>query len=128
MKPLTAALILTVTASSVMAANERAWNEYICEQMGGQTEVKTPVNTRVDCLTPTHACEADWNDKHYQAVGQAMHYAVQMNRKPCVIFLCRGNDRECHQHWLMMRESVSHHMGLDRWLMIDVDVRGEPGE
>lgn len=120
------ALAVALFATPASAATEDDWNRHVCAQLGGEVEAKTPVNTRVDCLTQTHACEADWNENHYQAIGQAMHYAVQMSRKPCVIFLCRDDDRKCHQHWLMMRESVSHFMGLDGWLMIDVDARGEP--
>lgn len=127
MKLLTTAALCIGLSSPVMAANEDTWNRYVCAGLGGEPEAHTPINTRVDCLTNTHAYEADWDSKIYEAIGQAMSYAAQMNRKPGVIFLCRRSDAICQRQYLVMVEAIGEFMTLENWDFVLVDATGEPG-
>lgn len=43
--------------------------------------------TRVDCLTDKYAIEYDFANKKYEAVGQALHYAVMTGKQPKVVLI-----------------------------------------
>ncbi len=49
-----------------------------------------PDRTRVDCLTDTHAVEFDFGPKWAEAIGQALYYASQTNRKAAVVLILRS--------------------------------------
>jgi len=55
----------------------------------GQDEVALPDKTRVDCLTSTHAIEADWAKKWYEAIGQSLYYASQTNKRAGILLIQR---------------------------------------
>ena len=71
--------------------NEDYYNRQFCEQKSGQAEYRLGDLSRVDCLTDTHAFEADWADgsKVYEAIGQALYYAAETNKLPGIVLLVR---------------------------------------
>ena len=53
----------------------------------GYTEVPLSDNTRVDCLTETHAWEADYGPKWAEAIGQSLHYARMTGKQPGIVLI-----------------------------------------
>ncbi len=43
--------------------------------------------TRVDCLTSNYAFEIDFGHKAFEAVGQALYYAMMTGRKPGIVLI-----------------------------------------
>jgi hypothetical protein len=66
--------------------------------MSGQPEFRLKDLSRVDCLTDTHAFEADWADglKVYESIGQSLYYAAETGKLPGILLLIRKNKSEKH--------------------------------
>ena len=62
---------------------QKAW----CSKNGGILEYKNSDETRVDCLTKTHAVEFDFAKKWAESVGQAEHYALMTGEKRKVVLI-----------------------------------------
>jgi hypothetical protein len=63
MKYIIAIVLSVLTSQSAYALeNEDYYNRQFCTQESGQAEYSLPDRSRVDCLTDTHAFEADWAD------------------------------------------------------------------
>ncbi len=74
------------------AQTEDAYNRAWCAEQGGRAEVILRDRTRVDCLTDTHAVEADFAGKSlkpYEALGQAVHYSRMTGLLPGVLLIVR---------------------------------------
>jgi len=74
--------------------DERYYQDKINEVLQGQTEFKNTDNTRVDILTEDVAWEVDFAHKWYEAVGQAVHYAMLTGRKPGIILIAEDEKSE----------------------------------
>jgi len=76
---------LLYTCAIASAKKNEAFYQYkLCTKLSGVIEYKLFDETRVDCLTNTHAIEVDFakSGKIYECVGQALHYAYHTNRRP----------------------------------------------
>jgi hypothetical protein len=92
MKFLISFLALALFCSQVSAKRlnkERWYQDRWCK---GITEYTLPNRKRVDCLTKTHAIEADFGDKHYQAVGQALYYSMMTGLAPGLLIIIEDKD------------------------------------
>ena len=94
------AISLTMLAfqSAYALENEDYYNRQFCAQESGQPEYRLPDRSRVDCLTDTHAFEADWADglKVYESIGQSLYYAAETGKQPGVLLLVRKSNSEKH--------------------------------
>jgi hypothetical protein len=92
-------LLLLVSITPVSAIeNEDYYNRQFCSEVSGQAEYKLPDRSRIDCLTDTHAFEADWADglKVYESVGQSLYYAAETGKKPGILLLIRKKNSDKH--------------------------------
>ena len=78
--------------------NEDFYNRQFCKEMEGKPEYRLKDLSRVDCLTDTHAFEADWADgsKVYEAIGQALYYSAETGKLPGILLLVRKDKSEKH--------------------------------
>lgn len=60
----------------------------------GKVEYKLKDRTRVDLLTCSIAFEFDFAHKWAEAIGQALHYAKETNKKPGVFIILRSPSDE----------------------------------
>lgn len=75
----------------------------ICMEVLGprfQAEVEVPVwdGTRCDLLTDEFAIEVDWATKWAEALGQAMYYAIALDRKPAILLLVKDYKDRRYAH------------------------------
>ncbi len=92
-------LLITMSIQSVHAIeNEDYYNRQFCIQESGQAEYRLPDRSRIDCLTSTHAYEADWADglKVYESIGQSLYYAAETGKKPGILLLVRKKNSDKH--------------------------------
>ena len=73
--------------------NENVWSKYLAYHLKGVDQYQTADGSRVDILTDTHACEVDWLPKWPEGVGQCLFYAIQTDRKPCLILIIRKPEK-----------------------------------
>jgi hypothetical protein len=87
--------------AAIRAKPEDDYNVAWCTSQDGQVEVRLSDDTRADCVLPTYAVEADFADKWYEAIGQAVHYARILKKRPGVLLIleqthdCRYLSRLC---------------------------------
>jgi len=86
------------SSSSSSLGNEDYYNRQFCTEVSGQPEYQLPDKSRIDCLTNTHAFEADWADglKVYESVGQSLYYAAETGKQPGILLLIRKNGSDKH--------------------------------
>ena len=98
MKKLLTILLITISISVGAIENEDYYNRQFCTQESGQAEYRLPDRSRVDCLTNTHAFEADWADglKVYESIGQSLYYAAETGKKPGILLLVRKKNSDKH--------------------------------
>lgn len=101
---------LSVIAASITVAfgeaeprplRETDWSKRIAAEwreagIEAETEARQPDGSRVDILTATDAVEVEWchGGKWKEAIGQAVLYGIQTNRRPCVLLLIKGDEAE----------------------------------
>jgi len=87
---------LLLSGNAIAVENEDYYNRIFCEDMGGQAEYALPDRSRVDCLTSTHAFEADWAQglKVYESIGQALYYSAETGKQPGILLLIKKNNSE----------------------------------
>ena len=93
------ALLAILTIQSAHAIeNEDYYNRQFCIQESGQAEYSLPDRSRIDCLTDTHAFEAEWADglKVYESIGQSLYYAAETGKMPGILLLIRKKNSDKH--------------------------------
>ena len=122
MKPIILLTILIIQSSHALE-NEDYYNRQFCTQESGQAEYSLPDRSRVDCLTDTHAFEADWADglKVYESIGQSLYYAAETGKKPGILLLVRKRNSD---KYIRKVRRIIESWGLPIKLIIK-DVRSE---
>lgn len=88
MKLLHLLLIAALTAAFAKHLHhEHYYQERFCALVNGQLEYRLQDHTRVDCLTSNYAFEVDFGRKAYEAVGQALYYAMETGKKPGIVLI-----------------------------------------
>lgn len=57
------------------------------EGIDNNTEVRLSDNTRCDIVTGYFAIEVDFASKWAEGVGQSLHYALMLNKKPAILLI-----------------------------------------
>jgi len=91
-------LFVLIVQPAYSLENEDYYNRQFCSEVSGQAEYRLPDRSRVDCLTDTHAYEADWADglKVYESIGQSLYYAAETGKKPGILLLVRKKNSDKH--------------------------------
>ncbi len=98
------------------ARNEAYYTEHFAQKYNAETEAAMGDGTRCDLLSETHAIEVDWSAKHYEAVGQAIHYHLQTGRKPGVLLLVKDPASEWRH--LVRCARTCGHLGIDFYVEV----------
>lgn len=85
-------IILNQNGNSLLPSDKRLHEtDYVHAYCSGFKEYVLPDKTRIDCLTDTHACEFDWAKKWYEGFGQALWYAHNTGKKPCLVLILKSD-------------------------------------
>jgi hypothetical protein len=104
--------------SNAKRSHHEAWyQERWCETQKGIMEYRLPDAARIDCLTDTHAIEFDFAAKWAEAIGQALYYAGQTGRKPGIVLIINGNDRDRAYIDRLERTIKTASLDIDVWYM-----------
>jgi predicted RecB family endonuclease len=72
-------------------------------------EVLTKAGTYADCLGDEYAIEVDPTSKWAEAIGQSLHYASELNRKPKIILFCEDTAAHCLADKLRLESTIAFH-------------------
>jgi len=88
---LAALLVGLLVPALAMAMPEAEYVDRWCEGRG-QVEFILEDQTRVDCLMPGFAVEADFGHKWAEAIGQSLYYGRMTDRQPGVLLIVGPGD------------------------------------
>ena len=71
---------------------EKYYQNIWCKENKGIQEYKLIDDTRVDCLTKTHAVEFDFASKWAESIGQSLHYAMMTNKKAAIVLIIENRN------------------------------------
>ena len=72
--------------------NEKHYADKLADTIKGIREVKTEDDTFIDIVTHDLVIEVKFIKKWYEAVGQALHAAKKLNKKPAVYFILQSDE------------------------------------
>jgi len=87
-------LLFTQVDDTCFAAkthNEKYYQQHWCLSQQGQTEYRLDDDTRVDCLTKTHAVEFDFAKKWAESIGQSLHYSRLTNKTAGIVLIVKNH-------------------------------------
>ncbi len=103
------AALLMIGWSNVLAAPESAYRDKWCAARNGQTEVRLPDGTRVDCVTKFYAVEVDFSKKWAEAVGQALWYAANTGRVAKIVLIVDFASNASVSQYERVRKLIWHY-------------------
>lgn len=71
---------------------EKYYQNIWCTEQKGKTEIKLIDDTRIDCLTKTHAIEFDFASKWAEAIGQSLHYSNMTGKKAGIVLIVENKN------------------------------------
>ena len=77
-----------------------------------------PGGVEVDCITDEYGIEVDFTDHWAQAIGQALYYASELERRPAVILVCNEGVKAdtCLRHRRRFVDAVTYwRIGMYLW-------------
>lgn len=92
-----------------------------CNEINGTAEYVLPDFTRVDCLTDTHAIEADFGSKWAEAIGQALYYSSMTGKQPGILLIL---EKESDKKYLdrIRYTNDCFNLGIDIWTITPKDL------
>lgn len=116
-RPILAAILALAAPLPVAAQTELAYQEKLC--FGMPQNRYLPSGTEVDCISDTHAIEVDFSAKWAEAIGQALHYAAELRKRPGIILICKARTQEttCLKHRYLIEGTMAYwRIGMTMWL------------
>lgn len=86
---------------------ERYYQERWCARHKGRMEVRLKDGTRCDCVTKDRAVEVEFAPKWTEAVGQALYYAMRMEKRAGIVLIL---ERELDwKYWLWLQSVIERY-------------------
>ncbi len=114
--PLLAAARAEYPTEPQWAAREANWSRYVADL--DHVEVTLWDGTRCDYVSDTHAIEIDWaqTGKCYEAIGQALYYAIVLDKKPGILLLVKETERETARKYVFRTQTVCAKYDIKLWV------------
>jgi hypothetical protein len=85
--------------------NENEHADFIQTLIGGVREYSVE-SGRIDLLTDEYAFEIEWANKWKDAIGQAIWYGLQTNKKPGIILLLKS--KENYKYYIQLNSALTY--------------------
>lgn len=90
--------------------NEVEQTRRLAAKYSAKTEVMLEDRTRCDLVNNEYAIEVEYPKKWAESIGQSLYYALQLHRKPAVLYLI--SDAEKEQRYLRRANLVAAQYGI----------------
>ena len=110
-------LFLVLLAAPCYAAHQYTEKQYQTKWCTGKgvAEYKLSDNTRVDCLTKTHAIEFDFAPKWAESIGQSLYYSMRTGKKAGVVLIMENKEKD--KKYLDRLQCVAKRFCIDVWII-----------
>jgi len=100
---------------------EKEYQKVWCQNHNGQTEVILPDKARVDCVTENYAIEFDFAKKWGESIGQALYYALILNKKAGIVLIMENGNNDTGYLARVNKVAKSHNITV--WTMTPEDMK-----
>ena len=100
--------------------HEKDYQTSWCSQHNGKTEVRLFDQTRIDCLTDSHAIEFDFASKWGESIGQSLYYAAVVHKKPGIVLIMDNETTD--DKYLQRVKTVANKYKIKVWTMSPSDL------
>lgn len=76
--------------------------------------------TRIDCLTKSHAIEFDFANKWGESIGQSLYYAAVVRKKPGIVLILTNGKND--DKYLQRVKTVANKYKIIVWTMSPDDL------
>lgn len=85
-----------------------------CEDRGGQARRVLADQTRIDCITETHAIKFEPASSWEKAIGEALFYGLKTGKKAGLVIIFEKKEDEVY--WQKMNQVIKHfNLPIDVW-------------
>ncbi len=103
-------LLALITTFSTAFSQSKDWNEnehadFIQQLIGGEREYSVE-SGRIDLLTEEYAFEVEWANKWKDAIGQAIWYGLQTNKKSGIILILKS--KEDYKYYIQLNSALTY--------------------
>ncbi|MFI3301463.1 MAG: hypothetical protein R3Y28_08625 [Candidatus Gastranaerophilales bacterium] len=99
---------------------EKEYQEVWASKNNGVTEFVLPDRARVDCVTEEYAIEFDFAKKWGESIGQALYYAVALNKKAGIVLIVEDSIKD--QKYVDRVNAVAKTHDIKVWTMTPEDM------
>lgn len=99
---------------------EKEYQSYWCKANNGQLEYKLQDSTRIDCLTKDYAIEFDFAPKWAESIGQALYYALSVNKKAGVVLILECKEKDIKYLERLQKVAKLHNIKI--WTVTPQDI------
>ena len=92
---------------------ESFYNNLWCSVRNGRQEVRTELDTRIDCLLEYYAVETDFDTKWAEGLGQALHYSAMTDKKAAILLILQNHDGSDRSRYVRRLTRTIDVLGLD---------------
>jgi len=98
-------LLICVSCDKEINYNEKYYSKEIQNKLGGEMEFRVE-GGRVDLLTEDRAYEIEWASNWKEAIGQALWYGLQSNKKPGIILIMKS--KKDYKYYLQLNSALNY--------------------
>lgn len=114
-------IILITSVNANHLYKEKDYQVEWCKIHNGKIEYRLNDDTRVDCLTATHAIEFDFARKWAESIGQALYYSIKTGKKAGVVLIMEQPEKE--QRYFKRLKTVACKFNITIWTMTPNNLR-----
>ena len=117
-----ALIFLAQPAYAKRLKHEAVYQKEWCTKHNGAIDYKLNDNSKVDCITDTHAVEFDYGEKWIQAMRKSRHQSLNTGKAPGIVLILENSKDKKYLHKL--REiTENRRLGIKIWTVgVDVDL------
>lgn len=91
---LIALTLISLVPQFAIAETEREAYTRLAAKYHAVPDVRLSDGTIADMMSDTFVFECEWANKHWECIGQALHYAALTGKPPAIVLLVTGAARE----------------------------------
>lgn len=111
---ITGLLFLSLTCNAQVHHKEVWYQVRLAKITGGIREVPLPDGSRCDLVWGDYAIEINPGENWYNAVGQSLYYAINLNKAPGIIVII---ETEKEMRFVPRLASVAQRAGIKLWMI-----------
>ena len=100
---------------------EKEYQNHCCSLNNGTVEYRLPDKARVDCVTDNYAVEFDFTNKWAEAIGQALFYANELNKKPGIVLISEKGNKDLK--YINRVKKIADKFGITVWIIKPEDLK-----